>query len=142
VPETEPVAGRHETILVVEDDESVRKLTVRMLEHYGYAAIPAVTPAEALALAERDGAIDLVLTDIVMRGGSGTDLARRLRHLRPTVRIVYMSGYASQSVARNGELVEGAGFIQKPFVAPELARKVRETLDAPQPMETGVEPAS
>ena len=128
-------SGRHETVLVVEDDESVRKLTVRMLERYGYAAIPAVSPSEALNLAaERDGPIDLVLTDLVMRGGSGQELAQTLRLLQPGVRVLFMSGYASQSVARNGDLVEGAGFIQKPFVAPELARKIREALDAPWPV--------
>src|SRR5262249_40803064 len=94
---------------------------------------------EALELADnRETAIDLVLTDLAMSGGSGQELARTMRAVRPGVRILYMSGYASPAVG-NGELVEGALCIQKPFVPQELARKVREALDAPWPKDAGGE---
>ena len=90
----------------------------------------AASGAEALALAERhEGPIHLLLTDVVMPEMNGRELARHLASLRPEVRVLYMSGYADEAIARHGVLDPGTAFLQKPFTPDGLARKVREVLD-------------
>jgi PAS domain S-box-containing protein len=121
-------AGRgHETILVVEDEASIRSLAREILEGQGYAVLEAPGAEEALRrAAEHAGPIHLLLTDVVMPGKSGVDLARDLLGLRPGLRVVYMSGYADRAVQADAP---GVAFVQKPFDPALLARRVRATLD-------------
>jgi PAS domain S-box-containing protein len=127
-----PVAARGtETILLAEDEESLRRLTARILEQRGYKVIAAETATEALRVAEQNGrTIDLLLTDLIMPELSGTALAERICKLTPAIRVLFMSGYADEVVSRNGALTPGSSFLEKPFSANDLAAKVRETLDA------------
>jgi CheY-like chemotaxis protein len=129
-PKPVAASGR-ETILLAEDEESLRRLTARILERSGYDVIAAETATEAVSIAERNGRkIDLLLTDLVMPELSGSALAERVSELLPDVRVLFMSGYADEVVTRNGTLTPGSAFLEKPFNANELAAKVRETLDA------------
>jgi two-component system cell cycle sensor histidine kinase/response regulator CckA len=129
-PEPAAASGS-ETILLAEDEESLRRLTARILEQRGYEVIAAETATEAVRIAERNGRkIDLLLTDLVMPELSGTALAERVCTLLPDVRVLFMSGYSDEIVTRNGTLTPGSAFLEKPFSANELAAKVRETLDA------------
>ena len=126
-----PAVGGHETVLLVEDQQEVRNATHDMLARYGYTVLAASSGAEALDLAARQGgAIDLLLTDVVMGGMSGRELARRLAEVRPTVRVLYMSGYTDDAIVRHGVLAPGVAFLHKPFSPRALASKVREVLDA------------
>jgi CheY-like chemotaxis protein len=122
-------AGGGETILLVEDDESVRDLTRTMLHRDRYTVLEAASPAEALRVAaEFPGRIHLLLTDVVMAGASGNDLARELVAARPELRVLYMSGYTDNSVVHHGILTAETPFLQKPFTGDHLRRKVREVL--------------
>ena len=127
-----PVAASgSETILLAEDEESLRRLSARILEQRGYTVIAAETATEAVRIAEQNGrTIDLLLTDLVMPELSGTALAERVSELLPDIRVLFMSGYADDVVSRNGALTPGSAFLEKPFSANDLATKVRETLDA------------
>jgi two-component system cell cycle sensor histidine kinase/response regulator CckA len=133
--QTGNVAGRvlpgDETILLVEDEPGLLKLTRRMLEGEGYTVLTANTPAEAVSLAtEHAGPIDLLLTDVVMPGMNGRVLAEHLLALRPQLKCLFMSGYTADVIANQGVLDEGVHFIQKPFTVEDLATKVRDTLGA------------
>jgi PAS domain S-box-containing protein len=122
--------GRGETILVVEDEESILELTKEMLEDLGYTALTAATPAEALRLAEEHtGGICLLLTDVIMPGLNGKELAGRLQSLLPELCCLFMSGYTADVIAHRGILDEGVHFISKPFSQEELAVKVREAME-------------
>ncbi len=119
-----------ETILVVEDEEHVRKLAVQILQRQGYRVWEAAHGDDALLICERDGkSIHLIVTDVVMPGINGRELARRLSFLYPGMKVLYMSGYTDTGITHHGVLEEGMDFIQKPFTAEGLARKVREVLD-------------
>ncbi len=120
-----------ETILLVEDEDAVRGLTRRCLESSGYTVLQAASAEEALPIAaNHSGRLDLLLTDVIMPGASGPELARRLLETRPGTRVLYVSGYTDASMASQGALDDGAFFLQKPFTPESLARKVREVLDA------------
>jgi signal transduction histidine kinase len=119
-----------ERVLIVEDDKAVRLLTSTVLRGQGYTVTEAASAEAAEALLEHDGAVDLVLSDIVLSGMSGPQLVDRLRVSRPDLRVLFMSGYADDAVIRHGILETEVAFIQKPFTPDALARKVRETLDA------------
>jgi CheY-like chemotaxis protein len=120
-----------ETILVVEDEPAVLTLSCRALEAQGYVVLAASDPAAALRVVERHGGIiQLLLTDVVMPGLSGRDLADQLAARRPGIRVLYMSGYPGDAVVQHGELPAGSAFLQKPFSPDGLARKVRDVLDA------------
>ena len=120
-----------ETVLVVEDDDAVRTLARRGLEGYGYRVIEARNPGEAVAVSERHvGSIHLLVTDVVMPGQYGPELAQALRRERPELRVLYMSGYTDNAIAHQGLLEAGSAFLEKPFTPGNLAAKVRATLDA------------
>ena len=123
-----------ETILLVEDDDSVRRLARLMLERTGYRVVEAGNPKEALRLANEFGRpIDLLLSDVIMPESEGPPLFNRLVREHPAVRVLYMSGYADEAIVRHGVLVEGTPFLQKPFTPRALTQKVRDVLDAPVP---------
>lgn len=119
-----------ETVLVVEDEPALLKMSKMMLEKLGYRVLTAGTPGEAIGLAEEfAGQIHLLLTDVVMPGMNGRDLAERLQALCPNMKIVFMSGYTANVIACRGVLDEGVNFLEKPFSMNNLAVKVAETLD-------------
>lgn len=127
--EAKDPTGGSETILVVEDDGSLRWLTCQILAQFGYAVLEAEDASHALALAgERADDIDLVITDVVMPGHSGRQLARRMRELYPHTRVLLMSGHMAE-IARLGENQVDLPFLEKPFTPEDLALKVREVLD-------------
>ena len=124
-----PVKGT-ETILVVEDEEAVRKLAVRMLESAGYRVIEAGTGEQALAVSEQHRErIDLVLTDLVMPGMTGRELSAWLEKVRPGTRVLFTSGYTDGAILRQDVLDQSAHFVAKPYAKADLLRKVREALD-------------
>jgi two-component system, cell cycle sensor histidine kinase and response regulator CckA len=128
--QSSPVAG-NETILLVEDDSSVRELVERVLRSRGYNVLSAQHGTAALSLAsERDWPVDLVLTDMVMPAMSGRELVEALQVERPRLRVLYMSGYTDDEVLRRGLHDPNTSFIQKPFTAENLATQVRKVLDA------------
>ena len=119
-----------EVVLVVEDDTALREFVVRALEHFGYRTLAAASGSEALALARAyPGPIDLLLTDVVMAGMSGLELAAGITGARRDTRVLYMSGYTENAIVHHGVLDEGTVLLSKPFSATDLARKVREVLE-------------
>jgi two-component system, cell cycle sensor histidine kinase and response regulator CckA len=126
--------GGSETVLVAEDEIAVRAVVCEVLRAHGYQVLAAEHAAEALHLAAQPGPPpDLLLTDVVMPGLSGTELAQRLLAQRPSLRVLFMSGYTDEALGRQGVLEPGTRFIQKPFTSDVLLQAVRETLDAPAP---------
>jgi CheY-like chemotaxis protein len=122
--------GGTEGILVVEDDHSVRELTRRILAAAGYAVTVAANGADALRLFENlADRVDLVLTDVVMPDMNGPELAKSLKHRKPGLRTLYMSGYTDNAIVHHGVLDEGTHFIAKPFSAEDLLTKVRSVFD-------------
>jgi len=122
----------NETILLVEDEDGVRELTRHVLAGCGYTVLDVVDGHEALALAEsRTGAIDLLITDVVMPGLGGPVVAQHISRRFPGIRVLFVSGYTDDVVFRHGLSEQGVNFLQKPFSPPELAAKVRDVLDAP-----------
>ena len=120
-----------ETILVAEDEPAVRNLTRRVLEAHGYAVIVASGAEEALALSRGyGGRIHLLLTDVIMPGMSGPELAERMSAERKDARVLYMSGYTDTAISHHGVLEPGIWYLQKPFSPVGLAEKVREVLDS------------
>jgi two-component system, cell cycle sensor histidine kinase and response regulator CckA len=118
-----------ETVLVVEDHPEVRRLTVSILRSCGYHVLEAANGADALSLAARQpGRIDLLMTDVVMPGMNGRELAGCLLESRPSLRVLYMSGYTGEIVSMQGMLDSGAAYLAKPFTAGQLSRKVREAI--------------
>jgi signal transduction histidine kinase len=125
----EPLRGE-ETILVVEDEEKVRELAVRILMDHGYKVLEAPQGSDALLFCEQyKDPIDLMITDVVMPGMSGSELAKRLEPLHPQMRVLYMSGYTDNAIVHHGVLEKGVNYIQKPFTMKGLTKKVREVLD-------------
>ncbi len=121
----------HETLLLVEDDDSLRELSTRILKAQGYKLLVAAGAREAEKLCSgHDGVIHLLVTDVIMPGESGRDLAARVLEMRPKTKVLYMSGYTDKTIARHGVLEPGIAFLQKPFSPSALAEKVREVLDA------------
>jgi two-component system, cell cycle sensor histidine kinase and response regulator CckA len=122
-------SGGSETILVVEDDSSLRWLTCQILAQFGYAVLEAQDASHALALArERAGDIGLVITDVIMPGHNGRKLARRIRELYPHTRVLLMSGHMAEIAQLNENEID-LPFLEKPFTPEDLALKVREVLD-------------
>jgi len=120
-----------ETILLVEDELAILNMASKILTKQGYSVLQANTPAEAIRLVkEQGGMIDLLITDVIMPGMNGKDLAHNLQSMNPRLKYLYMSGYTADAIAQQGVLDEGVYFIQKPFSLPDLATKVREVLDS------------
>jgi PAS domain S-box-containing protein len=118
-----------ETILLVEDEEEVRKLAARVLERQGYKILAARDGEEALVLSKHhQGPIHLMLTDVVMPGMNGHEVAKRLESFHPKMKVLYMSGYTDNAIVLHGVLVKGVNYIQKPFTVDALTKKVREVL--------------
>jgi PAS domain S-box-containing protein len=125
----EPESG-DETILLVEDELVVRKLVAEILEANGYSVLQAADGPSALELLRRHtGPVDLLVTDVVMPGMSGPDVAGAVAAMRPGTHVLYISGYTDSSIGNHGALEPGIAFLQKPFNADVLTRKVREVLD-------------
>ena len=127
---SEKVAGGRETVLIVEDEPDLRELTRIFLEGYGYKALAASSAEQAIQMAGIFPAnIDLLLTDVIMPGMSGRQLAEKIVGKRPQTKIVYMTGYTDDMVVQHKVLEPGVQLLQKPFTKTELALKVRTTLD-------------
>ena len=121
--------GGTETVLLVEDDESVRRLSRRVLERGGYTVIEANEGAHALRLAEaHEGPIHLVITDVVMPGMSGREVAERIASVRPGAEVLFTSGYTDDAIVHHGVLDDGMAFLQKPFDPYTLLQAVRDAL--------------
>ena len=131
----EPVRGQwskgSETVLLVEDAPMIRRLAREIMTRAGYNVIEAADAVQALSLAAAHaGQIDILVTDLIMPGPSGVDLAEQLTTIRAELRVLFMSGYTDNAIVRNGLLAETASFLQKPFTPEELLRKMRQVLDA------------
>ncbi len=128
---TAPLApGGSETILLVEDEEAVRRMVGKILRHNGYTVLEAQDGNEALQICgQHQGSIHLMVTDVVMPQMSGRELAEHLTLLRPGMRVLYMSGYPDNAIVHHGVLKPGTAFLQKPFNLSALENKVREVLD-------------
>jgi two-component system, cell cycle sensor histidine kinase and response regulator CckA len=128
--ETSAAPAGSANILLVEDEETVRSLTARVLEEQGHRVLVAANGPEALALAGLESAdIDLVVTDVIMPGMKGPELVAKLLELRPSLKVLYVSGYAADSLGLGGRIDGEIPFLPKPFTASVLARRVREVLD-------------
>jgi two-component system cell cycle sensor histidine kinase/response regulator CckA len=133
VNDAQQVTTGRESILVVEDEPTLLQLVGRALEAQGYEVTVALGPEEAIRRAgEREGDIDLLLTDVVMPGMNGVELVRQLTTTRPGLRPVYMSGYSADLISEHGVIDEEIDFIAKPFTLTELAATVRQALDRPR----------
>jgi two-component system cell cycle sensor histidine kinase/response regulator CckA len=127
---TEPPRGS-ETILVVEDDKNLREITVKLLQEAGYRVLAVQDAEEALGIVSGSNpAIDLVLTDVIMPGKSGAELAKEARERRPQLRLLFMSGYAGDLVTRQGVVIDESSFLEKPFTRKSLLTKVYTALHA------------
>jgi len=122
--------GGSETVLIVEDNDSLRKFAKEVLLQHGYRVLDAENGEDALKVCkEYDGQIDLMITDVVMPKMGGREAADRLQPLYPQMKVIYMSGYTDNAIVRHGILKPGLNFLEKPFTPESLARKVREALD-------------
>ena len=131
--EEKELPGGSETILLVEDESSVRVPIRELLKQHGYTVLDASRGSEALDIAgEQQRPIDLLLTDVVMPGMGGRDLADQLKRLRPSVKVLFMSGYAEEAIVQNGVLDPGTAFVQKPVSPRALLVKIREVLESTQ----------
>ncbi|HVJ33900.1 MAG TPA: CHASE3 domain-containing protein [Terriglobia bacterium] len=124
-----PRAKPSETILVVEDEEQVRNVTVDALEELGYRVVTAASPDEALKLLERDSDVSLLFTDVVMPGMSGRVLADKIQAMMPNLPVLYTTGYTRNAIVHNGILDAGTAYLAKPFTIDQLAAKIRDILD-------------
>ncbi len=133
-PAQQPLStGAHaggETVLVVEDADSLRELTKRILTAQGYTVVTAANAGEAMRVFDENPSIAVLLTDVVMPGVSGLQLTQELVARRPSLKVMYMSGYTDESIVQHGVLQPGVAFLHKPFTAGALRRKLRDVLDS------------
>lgn len=126
-----PLLGGNEVIFVVEDTDLLRELTRLLLEGVGYQVLDSGVPADALRIAKNYvGVLPLLITDVVMPGMSGIELAGEFAKIRPETKVLYTSGYADDAIARHGGLATDSSFLEKPFTRDALIRKVRKILDS------------
>jgi two-component system cell cycle sensor histidine kinase/response regulator CckA len=136
--ELAPAIGGTETVLFVEDDDAVRQLGARMLKSAGYNVLTASSGQQALDIVDgHEGTVHLLVTDLVMPNMRGSDLAERLMSGHPDLRLLFMSGYTDPAFLEHKLIERGAPFLQKPFSAEALVRKVREVLTQPSPPSPG-----
>jgi signal transduction histidine kinase/ActR/RegA family two-component response regulator len=129
----EKMPGGTEHVLLVEDDSSVRRLSKELMVRLGYSVTEAASGRAGLALGSDDTRhFDLALCDVILGDMSGPAVAEALSALRPSIRVLYMSGYTDEAIVRTGVLEEGKPFLQKPFTPMQLAKKIREVLDEPE----------
>jgi two-component system cell cycle sensor histidine kinase/response regulator CckA len=122
---------RNETVLVVDDEAAVRSAVREILQEAGCIVLQAGSGEEALRICTgQEGPIHLLLTDVIMPGMNGPEVAQRLARMRPEMRVLYMSGYSDDALIRRGVVPQSAAFLQKPFMPDALAHKVRVVLDA------------
>jgi CheY-like chemotaxis protein len=126
----EIASARGETVLIVEDQDTVRQLAANVLKQHGYCTIEAASGSEAVLLLQQPEppAIDLLLTDVILPGINGRELADRIRSQIPAVKVLFMSGYAGDALGRRGVLEDGLAFLPKPFTPAALLHKVRTVL--------------
>jgi CheY-like chemotaxis protein len=130
-----PTPRGHETILVVEDEDGVRALVIKVLENLGYRLLQAQSGPRAVEVwREHESTIDMLITDVVMPDGmNGFELAERLRRTRPLLKVIFTSGYLADVSRDDFPARETDAYLAKPFSLPDLARLVRRTLDASEP---------
>jgi PAS domain S-box-containing protein len=129
-PKALPVGSAHQTILLVEDDEDVREFVAFVLRRAGYEVLAAQDGTTALrAAGAHAGDIDVLLTDVIMPQTSGVELVAQLKPTRPHMKVLHMSGYPGENIARHGRIPEGAAFLQKPFSTEELVAAVQALID-------------
>ena len=122
--------GKGERVLLVEDEPAIMKMSKMLLDRLGYVVLGAETPEEALQLAGKiEGSLDLLMTDVVMPGMNGRDLADKVQSIFPDIGILFMSGYTAEIIAQRGVIDDRMNFLQKPFSKKALALKVRQALD-------------
>jgi CheY-like chemotaxis protein len=132
VGETPVSDSAHETVLVVEDDKDLRGYLVEVLRELSYRVVAAADGVAALGILEQDSTrVDLLLTDVVMPGMNGRELANRARRLRPTIKVLFMSGYSPNAVVHQGRVDLDVQLIQKPVSLSDLATRIRDMLDEP-----------
>jgi CheY-like chemotaxis protein len=137
--ETAPLRGGTETILVCEDDEVLRRLSTKILEHSGYGVIEAVDGKDAVdKFIEFDKRIDLVIIDAIMPKKNGKQACDEMRIIRPDLQVLFVSGYTRDIFAEDNVFDENAAFVQKPVLPNELLAKIRELLDKQAPAGGGV----
>ena len=125
--------GGSETVLLVEDEESVRELVRETLKTKGYSVMEAADGIQGMKIAESfEGKIDILITDVAMPGMGGHELAKRVTAARPGIKILFLSGYTEDAIIHEGVLDPGTAFLQKPFTLQALARKVRDVLHGEQ----------
>jgi two-component system cell cycle sensor histidine kinase/response regulator CckA len=130
------VQAAGETILLVEDEPAVRHMTSRALQEFGYGVVEAAGGHQALGVLEReDGRIDLLITDVILQGMDGPELARRAKELRPELPVLFVSGYTDDEIVRRGLLEAGQPFLQKPFTPEALSNEVATLLRQSRPLE-------
>jgi hypothetical protein len=131
-PQHAPAKPADESVLVVEDDQSIRELTAEVLREHGYRVAEAASAEQALSVFEATGPVDLLLTDVVMSGMNGHELANKLVALHPGLKVLYMSGYSERGVVQQGILEPGRSFLPKPFQPQDLLGKVGDVLAKPR----------
>jgi two-component system, cell cycle sensor histidine kinase and response regulator CckA len=128
-PIVAPVRATGQTVLLVEDDPAVRHMTSRVLQEYGFGVVEASGGHQALGVIERsEGSIDLLLTDVILPGMDGAELARRATELQPRLGVLFVSGYTDEEIVRRGLLDAGRPFLQKPFTPEALVAQLTEVL--------------
>ncbi|MEQ1728107.1 MAG: response regulator [Vicinamibacterales bacterium] len=126
-PVVPPCSGTR-TVLVVEDEAELRELARRLLQRLGYTVLTAADAADARRVFDAHPAIDLLLTDVVMPGASGPELALHLIGQRPALKVIYMSGYTEEAIVQHGVVNPGIAFLHKPFTSETLGTKIRDVL--------------